>query len=148
MKDGYQEIKSSTQKKELIINMLNQKIPIKKYMLNQKTSVISTLICESDSEQREIPRRGFSFTSSLPLWTEHDDLPEGHISGTRASLPFSEDSSSSHRRIQCQQMRQAWWILKQPSSSCHPSLALNKKEPIKLPGTGIFKERENKFCGE
>ena len=39
MKDGYQEIKSSTQNKELIIIMLNQKIPIKKYMLNQKTSV-------------------------------------------------------------------------------------------------------------
>ena len=33
---GYQEIKSSTQKKELIIIMLNKKIPIKKYMLKQK----------------------------------------------------------------------------------------------------------------
>ena len=39
MKDGYQEIKSSTQNKGLIIIMLNKKIPIKKYMLNQKTSI-------------------------------------------------------------------------------------------------------------
>ena len=39
MKDGYQEIKSSTQNKELIIIMLNKKILIKKYKLNQKNQL-------------------------------------------------------------------------------------------------------------
>ena len=48
MKDGYQEIKSSTQNKGLIIIMLNKKIPIKKYMLNQKTSVTGFKLQKKD----------------------------------------------------------------------------------------------------